>query len=251
MAAQPVIIAGNWKMNLAPVAAKSLVAEFLGRYEPVAQREVIFFPPALSFETTAAAVRGRSDIRVGLQNVYWEESGAFSGEISAAMAAAAGASFCLVGHSERRHIFGETVDDTRRKASAVAAAGMTPLLCVGETLAERQANRAKTVVQRQLEPVLEELAARGAGKLAIAYEPVWAIGTGETASPADAAAMHAHIRALLAARPAFAHVPILYGGSVKPGNAAELVSQPEVGGVLVGGASLHAADFAAICEQAP
>ncbi len=245
------IIAGNWKMNLAPAAAKTLVAEFLKRYEPAEKREVILFPPALAFEATAEALRGRGDIRVGLQNIYWEESGAYTGEISAAMAAAAGAAFCLVGHSERRHIFGETIDDTRRKASAVAAAGMTPLLCVGETLAERQDNRAETIVQRQLEPVLDELASRDAKALAIAYEPVWAIGTGETASPADAAGMHAHIRALLAARPAFAHAPILYGGSVKPTNAAELLSQPEVGGVLVGGASLDAAAFAAICVGAP
>jgi triosephosphate isomerase len=252
------MMAGNWKMNLGPSAACAYIERFTALHPAAAERTVIFFPPALSLAAVRDALGGRAaDIQVGVQNVYWEESGAFTGELSAPMAADAGAAFVLVGHSERRHLFGETIEDTVRKVRAVLAAGLMPVLCVGETIEERRAGRQEAVVAAQLEPVLATLEPvlatlepADAGRLLVAYEPVWAIGTGETASPADAAAMHAAVRGLIAARfgdEAAARIPILYGGSVKPDNAGELLAEPNVDGVLVGGASLDPAGFAAIC----
>jgi triosephosphate isomerase len=245
------VLAGNWKMNLGPSAARAFIERFTELHPAAAERTVIFFPPALSLAAVRDALGGRAaDIQVGVQNVYWEESGAFTGELSAPMAADAGAAFVLVGHSERRHLFGETIEDTVRKVRAVLAAGLMPVLCVGETIEERRAGRQEAVVAAQLEPVLATLEPADAGRLLVAYEPVWAIGTGETASPADAAARHAAVRGLLAARfgdEAAARIPILYGGSVKPDNAGELLAEPNVDGVLVGGASLDPAGFAAIC----
>ena len=166
------------------------------------------------------------------------------------MAADAGASLALVGHSERRHVFGETPEDTARKVRAALDAGLRPVLCVGEKIEERRAGRAEATVREQLDAVLPGLAAEDAARLLVAYEPVWAIGTGETATPEDAAAMHARVRARLReafGEPGAAAVPILYGGSVKPENARELLAAPEVDGVLVGGASLDPAGFASIC----
>jgi triosephosphate isomerase len=190
-------------------------------------------------------------VRLGVQNVYWEASGAFTGELSVAMAKDAGAELVLIGHSERRHVFGETSDETARKVRAVLDGGLTPVLCVGETLDERRADRAEAVVAEQLAPVLAILSPDEIGELVVAYEPVWAIGTGVTATPDDAASMHRAVRERLSGafgQAAADAVPVLYGGSVKPDNAAELLSQPGVDGVLVGGASLDAAGFAAICR---
>jgi triosephosphate isomerase len=244
------VLAGNWKMNLGPAAAARFFADFLARHPARDDATVLFFPPAISFSAAREALRGRPDVRLGVQNVYWEESGAFTGELSATMAAEAGAEYVLIGHSERRHVFGETVTQTVRKVRAVLDGGLVPLLCVGETLDERRAGRAEAVVEGQLVPVLATLTRDETARLVVAYEPVWAIGTGETASPADADSMHRAVRARLASAcgPEGARaIPILYGGSVKPENAAELLAQPEVDGVLVGGASLDPAGFAAIC----
>jgi triosephosphate isomerase (TIM) len=245
------VLAGNWKMNHGPSEAARFFSDFLAVHAPADDRTVVFFPPALSFAAAREAVQGRPDVRLGVQNVYWEASGAFTGELSVAMAADAGAKLVLIGHSERRHVFGETSEETARKVRAVLDGGLTPVLCVGETIEERRAERAEAVVAGQLAPVLAILTPAELAELVVAYEPVWAIGTGVTATPADAAAMHAAVRRELAAAfgaDAADAVPVLYGGSVKPENAAELMSQPGVDGVLVGGASLDARGFAAICR---
>ncbi|MBB4638721.1 triose-phosphate isomerase [Longimicrobium terrae] len=247
------ILAGNWKMNHGPSQAARFFADFLPLVEPADGRSVVFFPPAVSFAAAREAVQGRPDVRLGVQNVHWEAGGAFTGELSVSMAADAGAELVLVGHSERRHVFGETIDETVRKTVAVLEGGLDPVLCVGETIDERRADRAEAVVVEQLGPVLAAVPVEHLARLVIAYEPVWAIGTGVTATPADAAAMHAAVRRTLEevyGAGAAGQVPVLYGGSVKPENAAELMSQPGVDGVLVGGASLDPAGFAAIVRAA-
>jgi triosephosphate isomerase (TIM) len=242
------IIAGNWKMNLGPSAAVTYFREFLATWPPREDRTVLFFPPAISFGTVAAAVAERPDVGLGVQNIHWEETGAFTGEISAPMAADAGARFALCGHSERRHVFHETDEQVGRKAAAALAAGLTPVICVGELLEERRAGRLEEVLRRQLEAALAPLPGHAAGRVLWAYEPVWAIGTGVNATPEDAAGAHAFLRAHLSERagPEAGAAPILYGGSVKPDNAADLLAAQGVDGLLVGGASLVPADFARI-----
>lgn len=250
MALRAPVLAGNWKMNKGPSEAREFFSRFLPRHAPRDDRSVVFFPPAVSLAAAIDATAARPDIRFGVQHIYWEAAGAYTGELSAPMVRDAGATLVLVGHSERRHGFGETIDDTARKVRAALQAGLLAVLCVGETLAERRAGRAEAVVDEQLAGVLDGLAAGQLGSLLVAYEPVWAIGTGETASPQDAATMHRSIRQRLAERydaAAAAAVPILYGGSVKPDNAAELLAADEVDGLLVGGASLDPEGFAAIC----
>jgi len=247
------VLAGNWKMNHGPSDTARFFADFLAMLEPADDRGVVFFPPALSFAAAREALQGRPDVRLGVQNVYWEASGAFTGELSVSMVKDAGAELVLIGHSERRHVFGETSEETAKKVRAVLDGGLVPVLCVGETLDERRADRAEAVVAEQLAPVLAILSAGEVAELVVAYEPVWAIGTGVTATPGDAASMHHAVRERLAqafGREAADAVPVLYGGSVKPDNAAELMSQPGVDGVLVGGASLDPAGFAAICRAA-
>jgi triosephosphate isomerase (TIM) len=243
------LLAGNWKMHLGPVEARAYLREFLERCPPHSSRELLFFPPSLSLAAAAEACKGRDDVGIGVQNLYWERKGAFTGEVSASMVRDAGASWALVGHSERRHLFGESEEDTRRKVEAAAAADLGVVLCVGETIEQRRAGQAEDVVRRQLSAAL----AGGAPstRLAIAYEPVWAIGTGETATPEDAAEMHRVIGAEMEQLAGGLRVPLLYGGSVKPGNAGELLARPEIDGVLVGGASLEPGDFAAICTSVP
>jgi triosephosphate isomerase len=242
------VLAANWKMNLGPDEARHLVGGFLAQVTPRPDRTIILFPPALSLAAARDAAQNRSDILFGVQNVYWEARGAFTGELSAAMVRAAGATFVLVGHSERRHVFHETDSDTARKCEAVVAVGLTPLLCVGELLAEREAGKTTEVVVRQLRAGLSRLTADRIADMVIAYEPVWAIGTGRTATPGDASATHADLRAALRelAPSAADRVPILYGGSVTPANVVSLLAAPEVDGVLVGGASLDAKSWSAI-----
>jgi triosephosphate isomerase len=245
------VIAGNWKMNDGPRAARAFFESYLEIYRPRDDRTIVFFPPALSLAAVQESLRAadRSDIGVGVQNIYWEPSGAFTGEISAPIAAEAGAAFALVGHSERRHVFGETSEDTGRKLRAALDAGVVPVLCVGELLEEREAGRAAAVVEEQLAVALDGLPSERVARLLIAYEPVWAIGTGRTASPADAEEMHGRVRQWLARErgaSTAAAVPILYGGSVKPENAGGLLAAGDVDGLLVGGASLDPAGFARI-----
>lgn len=242
------VIAGNWKMNNGPGDTRAFFDAFLAEHDAHPDRSTLFFPPALSLAAAVEALRGRDDILLGVQNVYWEETGAFTGEISAPMAAQAGARFALVGHSERRHVFGERDAEVGRKVAAVLRAGLVPIICVGETLDERQAGRLEEVLERQLAAALAPLPDPGAA-LILAYEPVWAIGTGVNATPADASSAHIFLRGRLSRivdRPQAEATPILYGGSVKPANAAQLLNAPGVDGLLVGGASLDPAGFARI-----
>jgi len=235
------LFAANWKMHHAPEAARRVAHEVLARYRPVADREQVFFPAAVSLGAVLDEIKGRRDVSAGVQNVHWEPKGAFTGEVSAPMAQAAGATWALVGHSERRHKFGETDEETGRKVRAVLAAGLRAMLCVGELIDERRAGRTEEVVLRQLTAGLAGLAAAAMARVVIAYEPVWAIGTGVNATPSDAAAVHRTIRRWLAERTAAGtRSAILYGGSVTPDNAAALLSESELDGVLVGGASLEA-----------
>ena len=240
------IYAANWKMNHGPLAARGFAERFNALVAPAAGRELWFFPPAVSLAATAAAFAGRPDTRIGAQNIYWEPKGAFTGETSAALAAEAGAAGALVGHSERRHVFGETDADTARKVAALLAAGLTAMLCVGETLAQREAGETESVVIRQLRAALDGHGAAALRLVMIAYEPVWAIGTGRNATPSDAAAVHRVIRGELAAGGAPGRIPILYGGSVNAGNVLALLAEEELDGVLVGGASLDADGWAGL-----
>jgi len=242
------IFAANWKMHLGPAGARGFLETFLPTYAPRDGREVWFFAPAVSVRTVADVIRGHPTLRAGVQNVYWEPQGAYTGETSVAMAAEVGASTALVGHSERRHVFGETDDQTGRKVRAVLAGGLVPVLCVGETLVERERGDTHAIVRRQVD-VLSGLPREQLDRVVVAYEPVWAIGTGRNATPEDAAEVHAAIRGHLRLVGAAAdRVPVLYGGSVKPGNAAELMAQSEIDGVLVGGASLDPVSWRAILD---
>lgn len=244
------VIAGNWKMHKGPAAARAFFLEFTQRFHPRDDRTVVFFPPAISLPAAVEATADRPDLQLGVQNIYWEAEGAFTGELGAAMATDAGARFTLAGHSERRHLFGETDEAVARKAAAALAHGLTPVICLGETLEQRRAGDLESVILRQLEAALELVPRDEMAGLLIAYEPVWAIGTGETATPRDAAQAHGVLRERLRERIGAAgdDIPILYGGSVKPANVAQLLAASNVDGVLVGGASLDPVDFAAIAE---
>ena len=247
------VLAANWKMNNGPTAASAFLAAFLQRYAARTDRTVILFPSAIAFAAAKSGTAARPDIQLGVQNIHSAEKGAFTGETSAAMAQDAGARFVLVGHSERRHVFGETDAQTAEKVSRAVSQRLAPVLCVGEKIEEREAGQTDTVVVRQLRAALDGLASSDVGALAslvVAYEPVWAIGTGRTETPLDASAALAAIRAellSLAGRETFA-IPILYGGSVTGANATALLAAPGVDGLLVGGASLDPESWAAICN---
>jgi triosephosphate isomerase len=225
-------------MNLGPAAACRFLERFLEITSPLEGRSLWFFPPAVSLAAVSRAVQTRPDILVGAQNIHWETKGAFTGEVSIPMVLEAGAGAVLVGHSERRHLFGETDEQVARKTAAALAADLTPLVCLGETLAEREGGRTEQVVLRQLAPLLDRVAVEDWTRLVLAYEPVWAIGTGRNATPDDAAQVHELIRFGIARRGVTERVRILYGGSVNTGNVLALLARPELDGVLVGGASL-------------
>lgn len=224
---------------------------FLGQYAKQRDRRVLFFPPAVSLQVCLAAVRTRADMELGVQNIHWEDRGAFTGEISAALARGAGARHVLVGHSERRHVFGETDEETGKKVAAAVKSGLAPMLCVGEKLDEREAGETLAVVLRQLRAGLALIEASAISGCMVAYEPVWAIGTGKTATPEDAAVVHAAIRAELVkvTGEKGGAVPVLYGGSVNRANVAALLAVEDVDGVLVGGASLDAEGWLAIVRS--
>ncbi|HEX9953344.1 MAG TPA: triose-phosphate isomerase [Rubricoccaceae bacterium] len=242
------LVLGNWKMNTGLAEAVRLASDVV-HATAGGRADVGVCPPAVWLDAVAERLRG-SHVALGAQNVYPEASGAFTGEVSPAMLADVGCRYVLVGHSERRAILGESSAFVAHKTAACLAAGLVPVLCVGETLDERDGGRAEAVVADQLLASLDGVAAPGA--LVVAYEPVWAIGTGRTASPEQAQAMHAALRTTLAERfgAAGRAVPLLYGGSVNAGNAATLFAQPDVDGALVGGASLDATAFAAIVAAA-
>ncbi|MDA1080507.1 MAG: triose-phosphate isomerase [Gemmatimonadetes bacterium] len=244
------VFAANWKMNHAPADAEAFMRQFLAYYPRTQDRTVIFFPSALTLHTLRLALKDRTDIKVGVQNIHWEDHGAFTGENSATIARGTGAKYALVGHSERRHVFGETDEQAGLKVAAAIRAGLTPLLCVGETLAERERGDTIAVVVRQLREGLGKAEIAQVASCLVAYEPVWAIGTGKTASPADANSVHSAIRQELRtlAGDRSEAVPVLYGGSVNRGNAASLLAEAEIDGVLVGGASLDAEAWSAIAR---
>ena len=213
-------------MHHAPAAARAFMARFLTVTEPAPERALWFFPPAVSLAPVAEAAAARPDIRVGAQNVHWEPKGAFTGEISIPMAQEAGARVILIGHSERRHLFGETDEQVARKSVAVLKAGLQPLACLGETLAEREGGRTEHVILRQLEPLLDKVPPADWERMVLAYEPVWAIGTGRNATPDDAAQVHELIRFTVSRRGVPGRIPILYGGSVNAGNVLALLAGP-------------------------
>lgn len=241
--------AANWKMNHGPAEARAFAKKFLQLTTPSDGRRLWFFPPAVSIAALSESLQQRPDITIGAQNVHWEPRGPFTGGISIPMVTEVGARLTLVGHSERRHLFGETDEQVARKTRAALNASITPLLCVGETLAERDGGRTEQVILRQLAPVLQALKLEDWSRVVLAYEPVWAIGTGKNATPDDAAQIHELIRMELARAGVPERVSILYGGSVNSGNVAFLLSRPQIDGVLVGGASLDPTPWAELVEQ--
>lgn len=244
------VVGGNWKMNLTREGARALLAALRGALDGVTGVEAMVFPPAPWLSDAHDALDG-SSIHLGAQNVYWEQKGAFTGEVGPAMLQGT-VTHVLVGHSERRIVFGETVWETGQKMRAVCAAGLTPVLAVGEPLSDRRSGRTEDGLRRQLTEGMRGITAMPAG-FVVAYEPVWAIGTGEAATPEDAQARCAFLRALIGERygtEAADAVRIQYGGSVNAENAAGFFAQPDIDGALVGGASLDAAAFASICRAA-
>ncbi len=247
MARRP-LIAGNWKMNKTVPEASALVRDLRGLVSMVRDVDILVAPPFTALHAVAKVLEG-SNIGLAGQNAHWEASGAFTGEIAVPMLEDVGCTHVIVGHSERRQFFGETDETVNKRARAVLGAGLSPIVCVGETLAEREAGRTLAVVGTQLRGALAGFSASDADRLVIAYEPVWAIGTGRTATSAQAQEVHAAIRKALQelfgdARAAATRIQ--YGGSVKPENIAELMACPDIDGALVGGASLTADGFAKI-----
>ena len=246
------IIAGNWKMNVKPSETAALVKGIAEATKDYANVDIVCCTPAIDIPACVAACAGTA-VKPGAENAHWEASGAYTGEISTGMLLDAGAQYVIIGHSERRQYFGETDETVNKRARAVIAAGLTAIVCVGETLEERDAGKLVEVIERQMNVGLKDVTAADCAKLVIAYEPVWAIGTGPTATPEQAQEVHALIRATLAklvGAEAAESVRIQYGGSMKPGNAAELLAQKDIDGGLIGGAALKADSFAGIIAAA-
>ena len=242
------VVAGNWKLNLGPEEGIGLVQELLPLLTDEAKCDVVICPPYLTLSDAGKALQG-SQIELGAQNVHWAESGAFTGEVGPSMLLTIGCRWVILGHSERRQLFGETDEGVNQRLSASLAAGLKPIVCIGETLEERDAGRVEDVVLGQLDRSLAGLTSQQATATTVAYEPVWAIGTGRTATPELAEEVHAMIRNRLTAtfgEDTAQQMRVQYGGSVKPDNAAELFGQENIDGGLIGGASLDAESFAAI-----
>ena len=246
------LIAGNWKMHKTLRESAALAAAVVARAGAVTGVDIVLAPTAPALAAVSAATDGHC-IGVAAQNMHWQREGAFTGEISAAMIRDTGASWVIIGHSERRQLFGETDESVARKVRAALTARLTPIVCIGETLAERDAGNTLAVLDRQVRRGLDDVTGSELAGLVIAYEPVWAIGTGRTATPAQAQQAHAHIRQRLTqwfGAEASAACRLLYGGSVKPDNAQALLAQPDIDGALVGGASLDLDAFMAIVSAA-
>ena len=247
-------VAGNWKMNTNSQTSVELVKCIAcGSVETAGQSVTVAVCPPFVYLQAVAKALSSSNIAVGAQDIYFESDGAFTGEISASMLKDAGCSYCICGHSERRHIIGESDELINKKVTAAIAGGLLPILCVGELIEEREASQTNNVVTRQVKKGLAGLSVEKLRAVTIAYEPVWAIGTGLTATPEQAQEVHDFIRKLLAEMydgELAEEIRILYGGSVKPNNAADLMSQKDIDGSLVGGASLKADDFLAIIQAA-
>ncbi len=246
------LIAGNWKMHMGPGEAGPLAQAIKKAVFDRMVADVTVAPPALSIPEVVAALR-HTGIQVAAQNLHWAQKGAYTAELSAEMIVASGCTQVIIGHSERRQYFGETDQTVNKKVHAAFRAGLSPIVCVGETLAQREAGDEVSVVEGQLEGGLAGVHEDDLQRVVLAYEPVWAIGTGRTASADQAQAMHSAIRQWLRRHYAggvVSNLRILYGGSVKPGNAALLLGQPDIDGALVGGAALKAESFARIVEAA-
>jgi len=245
-------IAGNWKMNLDRAGAVALATAVRDQAKDVQDVDIAVCPPAAYLDAVSQVLKG-SNVGLGAQNVYHEANGAFTGELSTSMLLDLGCKYVILGHSERRHILGETNADINKKMLAALSAGLTPILCVGEQLAERESGKTGDINREQFFGSAAGLSAEQVAKIVIAYEPVWAIGTGKVATPEQAEEVHLDLRKFLAQRynqQTADAVRIQYGGSVKPSNAAELLSQPNIDGALVGGASLKADDFLGIVAGA-
>ncbi len=246
------IIAGNWKMNKTGAEAIQLVNALVPKVASLKKVDVVICPPFTALSQASEAIKN-SNIGLGAQNMYWEDSGAFTGEVSAAMLLNAGCQYVIIGHSERRQFFGETNQTVNKKTQKALAAGLLPIVCVGETLQERQSGVTEKVINVQVVEGLAGINSEEMKKVIIAYEPVWAIGTGVTATPEQAEAVHAFIRGLiekLYSKNIAAGLRIQYGGSMKAENTEELLNQPDIDGGLIGGASLKADSFLGIIEIA-
>jgi triosephosphate isomerase len=244
-------IAGNWKMFKTVHDAVVYVKEFRSLVKDIEGVEIVVAPPFTAVHAAVEAARN-SNIGIAAQNLHWEREGAFTGEVSGPMIKEAGAEYVIIGHSERRTLFGETDQSVNRKIGAAIAAGLVPIVCIGETLAEREAGETLSVLDRQIKTGFDGITGEQIGALVIAYEPVWAIGTGRTATSAQAQEAHAHIRQRLRqwfGAPAADECHVIYGGSVKPDNTKDLISQPDVDGALVGGASLDIKSFFEIVSR--
>ncbi len=247
------VIAGNWKMNNNLPESENLISKLISGLSTGKNNcDVIICPPFTSLSLAASLIKG-SQIKLGAQNMYYEESGAFTGEVSASMLKSAGCEYVILGHSERRTIFGEKDEQINKKIKKALSSGLKPIFCVGETLEEREIGVTNDIIKRQVNEGLSGLSEKDLDTIIIAYEPVWAIGTGKTATPAQAQEVHSFIRSLISGlfSPASAEKMIIqYGGSVKPDNAKELLSQKDIDGALVGGACLKAESFIGIIEAA-
>lgn len=244
------LLAGNWKMYKTISESVALVNELKKSCAGIGDREILVCPPAISLAVVNEIVKG-TNVFLGAQNLHWEQQGAFTGEVSGPMLKEAGCQYVIVGHSERRQYFGETDESVNKKMKAAFRFGLIPIVCVGETLQEREDNSAFKVVERQIKIGIAGLSPQEMTKLVIAYEPVWAIGTGKTATPQQAQEMHAFIRKLIAemyGKESAEKIRILYGGSIKPDNIDSLMAQTDIDGGLVGGASLKAEDFTRIVK---
>jgi triosephosphate isomerase len=241
-------MAGNWKMFKNPVETAAFFETFIPLVAGSQERDIVIAPPFVDIATAVAAAAG-SNVEVGGQDLYWAKEGAFTGEVSAPMLVAAGCKWVIIGHSERRQYFGETDETVYQKTLAALEAGLKPIVCIGERLEEREAGKTEPVLLAQLRGGLGQLGTHQVEKVTIAYEPVWAIGTGKTATPQMAQEAHRYIRSVIARQFGFGpanQIRVLYGGSVKPDNAKGLMDQSDIDGALVGGASLEAASFASI-----
>ncbi len=245
-----IVIAGNWKMYKSNSEAKELVEELKNKTNDIIKTRMIVCPPYTALSIAAELVKG-TNIQVGAQNMYWEQQGAFTGEISTEMIKSTGATFVLIGHSERRQFFGETDETVNKKLKAALQSGLNPIVCIGETLEERESGVTNDIVGKQVEKALADISTESMKKVVLAYEPIWAIGTGKTATPQQAQDVHKFIRSILFRlynTEVGNEIVIQYGGSVKPENATELLSQPDIDGALVGGACLKAESFSEIIK---
>lgn len=252
MRRNPPFIAGNWKMHATLAEARTLISEIVKAAPGLSPARLIVIPPFTALCEASKLAQG-SSVGIGGQNIYWEDKGAFTGEISAPMLKDAGCSYSVIGHSERRQFFGETDSGVNRKTRAALRHGLSPIVCVGESLEEREAGKTIARIKTQLDEGLREMTREDMGRIVLAYEPIWAIGTGRTATPGQAEEVHAFIRKDLEEKygnPTAAYVIILYGGSVKPANAYALFKEKNIDGFLAGGASLEAGSFIQIAKEA-